>query len=127
MVHCRVSRSVEVPSGTPSVVYTAKEHPTRAAAVAAAVGISRARTTMEECHQYVPIVRGFLVVTPRRTLLFQLLFARRRPDVMRLHVTASKVHVDSFHVNNVKMSIDTRAYGAEKFTWIMTRRYRRRA
>lgn len=27
----------------------------------------------------------------------------------RLHVTASKVHVDSFHVNNVKMGIDARS------------------
>lgn len=125
MVHCRVSRSVEVPSGTPSVVYTAKEHPTRAAAGAAAAatiareGIESADNN-ERVPQCVPVVRGFLVVT-RRAPLSWLLFARRRLDVTHLRVTASKMRVDSFHDNNVKMGNDARAYAAEKFTRIMAR------
>jgi len=99
---------VEVPLGIPSVVYTAKEHPTRAAAAAAVATVGRGDIESADNNgrvpQCVPAVRGFLVVTPRRISLSWLLLARRRLDVTRLRVTVSKVHVDSFHVNNVKMS-----------------------
>lgn len=66
VVHCRVSRSVEVPSGLPSVVYTAKEHLQRAPPSSSPSpsspkrpGVSRARTTMEGCHSVSRLLAGF--------------------------------------------------------------------
>lgn len=105
-------------------IYRERTPNTRAAAAAATVG----RWGIESVNnngrvpQCVPVVRGFLVVI--LLLLSWLLFVRRRPDVTRLRVTASKVHVDSFHVNNIKIGTNARAYDAEKFTRIMV--YRRR-
>lgn len=69
---------------------------------------------MEGCHSVSRPFAGFSLLHHAVPHCPQLLFARRRPDVTRLRVTASKVHVDSFHVNNVKMSINARAYAAEK-------------
>lgn len=64
---------------------------------------------------------GFSLLHHAVTLLSWLPFARSRPDVTRPRVTASKVRVDSFHVNNVKICIDARAYAAEKLARIMAR------
>lgn len=116
VVHCRVSRSVEVPSGLPSVVYTAKEHPQRAPPSPSPPlpssspsppkrpGVSRART-MEGCHSVSRCSRDSRCYTTPCPIVL-LLFARRRLDVTRLRIVASKAHVDFFHVNNVKMGID---------------------
>lgn len=75
VVHCRVSRSVEVPSGPPSVVYIAKEHlqrmppsPPPRPKRPGPGGVEGANNNRRVPH-YVPIARGIPVVILRRVLL----------------------------------------------------------
>lgn len=116
MVHCRVSRSVEVPSGPRSVVYTAKEHPMRAATAATAAATAAAAATVAAA---VPAYRGsgttmegWRTLCPMRPRDSRCYVAHcpgycLRVDVTRLLLRhAEQVRVDSFYRDSVKMSID---------------------
>jgi len=95
---------------------------TRPARLAAAGRVSRARQ-WGRVPQCVPGIRGILVVTPRQCpIVPKPLFAGGRPEGAR-RASVPRVRVDSFHVDNVKMGIDTAgAYAAEKFARIIARR-----
>jgi len=82
-------------------------------------GISRARTTMEGCHSVSRSFAGFSLL--RHAVPHCPGYCLRVEGPMWCTSALSyRKYLDSFHVNNIKMSIDARTYGAEKFAWIMT-------